>query len=247
MWVTLIGIVVLGGALTGCDRPAPTLFEQLPGTQTHLTFANTLTPTEPLNGFTFTNFYNGGGVGIGDFNNDGFQDVFFTGNQVSCRLYLNQGKESSDGFSFDDITESAGLTTNRWCSGVVVTDINQDGWLDIYVSVASHPALKHPENLLFVNQGLTNGKPVFKELATAYGLADAAFTTQSAFFDYDLDGDLDVFLLNTAPDFQNPSHLRPVVADGSHPSTGKLYRNEGAGPAGHPVFKDVSKASRYPV
>ncbi|GAB3882266.1 VCBS repeat-containing protein [Spirosoma agri] len=239
-WLRVIGIGWLACTLMACQQPAPTLFEQLPSDKTHITFTNSLTPSEPLNGFTFTNFYNGGGVGIGDFNRDGFQDVLFTGNQVSCRLYLNQGKQTNDAFTFEDITESAGLTTNRWCSGVVVTDINQDGWPDIYVSVASHPALAHTENLLFVNQGLKNGKPVFKEQAVEYGLADSAFTTQSAFFDYDLDGDLDVFLLNTAPDFQNPSHLRPIVSDGTHPSTGKLYRNEGIGKAGHPVFKDVS-------
>ncbi len=205
-----------------------------------MTFANNLTPTDKLNGFTFTNFYNGGGVAVGDVNNDGFPDVFFTGNQVSCRLYLNEGAKGNNAFAFDDITEAAGLTTDRWCSGVVMTDVNQDGWLDIYVSVASHPAMKQTENLLFVNQGLQNGKPAFKEMAKAYGLADPAFTTQSAFLDYDLDGDLDVFLLNTAPDFQNPSHVRPVVSNGTHPSTGKLYRNNGTGPAGHPVFSDVS-------
>ncbi|WP_461103146.1 VCBS repeat-containing protein [Spirosoma koreense] len=236
----LLGLTLLGSVLTACHQASPTLFEQLSSSRTHVTFANNLTPTNGLNGFTFTNFYNGGGVGIGDFNNDGYPDVFFTGNQTSSRLYLNQGKTGGDAFAFDDVTEAAGLTTDRWCSGVVVTDINQDGWLDIYVSVASHPALKETRNLLFVHQGLTNGKPVFKEMAADYGLADPAFTTQSAFFDYDLDGDLDAFLLNTAPDFQNPAHVRPVVSDGTHPSTGKLYRNEGVGRAGHPVFKDVS-------
>lgn len=233
-------IALMGSLLGACHPAAPTLFEQLPGSRTHVTFANNLTPTDKLNGFTFTNFYNGGGVAVGDVNNDGFADVFFTGNQVSCRLYLNEGKPGKDAFAFDDITEAAGLTTDRWCSGVVMTDINQDGWLDIYISVASHSAMKQTENLLFVNQGVKNGQPVFREMAKAYGLADPAFTTQSAFFDYDLDGDLDVFLLNTAPDFQNPSHVRPVISNGTHPSTGKLYRNNGSGPAGHPVYSDVS-------
>ncbi|WP_420148029.1 VCBS repeat-containing protein [Spirosoma sp.] len=236
----LVCTILVGSGLNACQTSTPTLFEQLSSSQTHITFSNTLTPSEALNGFTFTNFYNGGGVGVGDVNNDGFADVFFTGNQVSCRLYLNQGNQTKDAFSFDDITESAGLTTDRWCSGVAMTDINQDGWLDIYVSVASHSALQRTENLLFINQGLKNGKPVFREMAKAYGLADPAFTTQSAFFDYDRDGDLDVFLLNTAPDFQNPSHVRPVVSNGTHPSTGRLYRNEGKGTNGHPVFKDVS-------
>ena len=233
-------MILVSVVLSACHQSSGTLFEQLSGSQTHITFANNLTPSEKLNGFTFTNFYNGGGVAVGDVNNDGFADVFFTGNQVSCRLYLNEGSNESKAFAFDDITESAGLTTDRWCSGVVMTDINQDGWLDIYISVANHSSLKQTENLLFVNQGLRAGKPVFREMAKEYGLADPAFTTQSAFFDYDLDGDLDVFLLNTAPDFQNPSHIRPVVSNGTHPSTGKLYRNDGTGPAGHPVFSDVS-------
>ncbi len=240
-WVRVVWASVLSSILLACQQAPATLFEQISSSQTHITFANSLTPSEQLNGFTFTNFYNGGGVAVGDVNNDGFTDVFFTGNQVSCHLYLNQGKQTNDGFSFDDITEKAGLTTNRWCSGAVMTDVNQDGWLDIYISVASHTSLKQSENLLFVNQGLTNGKPVFKEMAKSYGLADSAFTTQTAFFDYDLDGDLDAFLLNTAPDYQNPAHVRPVVSDGSHPGTGKLYRNEGRGPAGHPVFNDVSR------
>ncbi|MEZ0540600.1 VCBS repeat-containing protein [Fibrella arboris] len=240
-WLHVVWASALSSVLLACHRSPDPLFEQLPSSQTHITFTNSLTPSEQVNGFTFTNFYNGGGVAVGDVNKDGFTDVFFTGNQASCRLYLNQGKQPGDGFSFDDITEAAGLTTNRWCSGAVMTDINQDGWLDIYVSVASHSSLKQTENLLFVNQGLTNGKPVFNEMAKAYGLADPAFTTQTAFFDYDLDGDLDAFLLNTAPDYQNPAHMRPVVSDGSHPGTGKLYRNEGNGPAGHPVFADVSR------
>lgn len=237
----LIGMGIVASSLLACHHSIPTRFERLSSDHTHVTFTNALTPTERLNGFTFTNFYNGGGVGVGDVNNDGLMDLVFTGNQVSCRLYLNQGKQREKALSFEDITQSAGLTTDRWCSGVAMVDINQDGWLDMYISVASHPALKHTENLLFINQGLKNGKPVFKEMAADYGLADPAFTTQSAFFDYDRDGDLDVFLLNTAPDFQNPAHVRPVVSDGSHPSTGKLYRNEGTGPKGHPVFKDVSK------
>lgn len=222
--------------LTACRPDEPTLFEQVPVDRTHITFQNTITPTDALNGLTFTNFYNGGGVGAGDFNNDGRPDLVFTGNQVSCRLYLNQGD-----FSFEDITKPAGLTTDRWCTGVALADVNQDGWLDMYISVAAHPRLLRSENLLFINQGLTNGMPTFREMAAEYGLADPAFTTQSAFFDYDLDGDLDVYLLNTAPDAQNPNHLRPVISDGTHPSTGKLYRNEGVGPAKHPVFRDVSK------
>ena len=233
--------LILSGLLPGCKpSPAP-LFEKIEAGQSGVTFSNTIDPNDSLNAFTFTNFYNGGGVGIGDFNHDGRPDLFFTGNQVSCQLYLNQtGVNTTDATTlrFEDITTSAGVTTTRWCTGVSVVDINQDGWDDIYVSVAAHPTLKQSRNLLFINQKTIN--PTFREEAARYGLDYDGFTTQTAFFDYDRDGDLDAFLLNTAPDVQNPSYLRPTVNDGSYPSTDRLYRNEGIGPAGHPVFRDVS-------
>ncbi|RRB00945.1 VCBS repeat-containing protein [Larkinella rosea] len=238
----LFGIIAsLAVFCTACQQSEPTLFEQLPGTKTCIAFANTLQQTDQLNAFTFTNFYNGGGVGIGDVNNDGRPDVFFGGNQVSCRLYLNHIDPATQEWKFEDVTEAAGLTTSRWCTGVSMADVNGDGWLDIYVSAAKHTALPHSENLLFINQGGKGGTPVFKEMAAEYGLADASFTTQTAFFDYDLDGDLDAYLLNTGPDLQNPNYLRATINDGSYPSTGKLYRNEGVGPKGHPVFRDISK------
>ncbi|MBD2752350.1 VCBS repeat-containing protein [Spirosoma validum] len=234
-------IVGLSLLVAACHKPQAKRFDLLPSSQTGVTFANTLTQTDQLNAFTFTNFYNGGGVGVGDVNNDGKPDVFFGGNQVSCRLYLNQIDSTNHSWKFDDITESAGVSTNRWCTGVSMVDLNGDGWLDIYVSAAKHPGLTESKNLLFINQGLKKGKPVFKEMAAEYGLADDAYTTQTAFFDYDLDGDLDAYLLNTAPDLQNPNILRQTYNDGTYPSTGKLYRNEGNGPKGHPTFTDISK------
>ncbi|MGA0560184.1 VCBS repeat-containing protein [Larkinella sp. VNQ87] len=228
-----------------CRNDDSALFERLPTGQTGITFANALTPTDQLNAFTFTNFYNGGGVAVGDVNNDGRPDVFFGGNQVSCRLYLNQIDTTTNAWKFEDVTQAAGLTTDRWCTGVSMVDLNGDGWLDIYVSVAKHPGSSHSENLLFINQWnkIKTLTPVFKEMAADYGLADASFTTQTAFFDYDLDGDLDAYLLNTGPDLQNPNYLRVTINDGSYPSTGKLYRNDGPGAQGHPVFKDVSKSA----
>lgn len=224
--------------LAGCKQNTAKLFERTPSSITNIDFVNTLKADEQLNGFTFTNFYNGGGVGIGDFNNDGLEDVFFTGNQVSCELYLNRTDTKSGELKFEKITKSAGLTTNRWCNGVSVVDINNDGWDDIYVSVAFHPSMKETRNLLFINQKTQN--PTFKEQAAAYGLDFDGYTTQSAFFDYDTDGDLDVFLLNTSPDTQNPSYLRPRVDNGTQPSTSKLFQNIGI-VDGHPVYKDVSK------
>lgn len=224
--------------LFGCKQNTAKLFEKVSSSNIEIDFVNTLTASQEFNAFTFTNFYNGGGVGIGDFNNDGFQDIFFTGNQVSSELYLNKCNLEGGALSFEKITKSAGLTTNRWCNGVSVIDINNDGWDDIYISVAFHPSMTETRNLLFINQKTKN--PTFKEQAAAYGLDFAGYTTQSVFFDYDTDGDLDVFLLNTSPDTQNPSYLRPTVNDGTQPSTSKLFQNYGIVDA-HPVYKDVSK------
>lgn len=237
-WLMSIGLSLL---ITACQKPEAHRFEQLAASQTGVTFANLLTPTDQLNAFTFTNFYNGGGVGIGDVNNDGKPDIFFGGNQVSCRLYLNQIDSTTHSWKFEDITKSAGVTTNRWCTGISMIDLNGDGWLDIHVSAAKHPGLPQSGNQLFINQGLKNGKPFFREMTAEYGLAANVYTTQTAFFDYDLDGDLDAYMLNTAPDLQNPNVLRRTFNDGSYPSSGKLYRNEGPGAQGHPVFTDVSK------
>ncbi|UFH53801.1 VCBS repeat-containing protein [Spirosoma sp. KNUC1025] len=241
IYVFWYGVFLGLSLLTACQQSATTRFEAISSSQTGVTFANTLTQTDKLNAFTFTNFYNGGGVGVGDVNNDGKPDIFFGGNQVSSRLYLNRIDSTTNSWKFEDITESAGVSTNRWCTGISMVDLNGDGWLDIYVSVAKHPGMPQSANLLFINQGLKNGKPFFKEMAAEYGLADDSYTSQTAFFDYDLDGDLDAYLLNTAPDLQNPNILRQTYNDGSYPSTGKLYRNEGVGAQGHPVFTNISK------
>lgn len=227
--ITLICLVFLSGCKTDSNK----LFEKLSSSKTGIDFINTLKPSEELNAFTFTNFYNGGGVGIGDFNNDGLQDVFFTGNQVSSELYLNKGE-----LRFEKITKEAGLVTNRWCNGVSVVDINNDGWDDIYISVAYHASMANTHNLLFINQKTKT--PSFKEAAAAYGLDYAGYSTQAVFFDYDIDGDLDVFLLNTSPDIQNPTYLRNPINDGSHPSASKLFQNYVLAD-GHPMYKDVSK------
>ncbi|GAB3996992.1 VCBS repeat-containing protein [Spirosoma daeguense] len=240
-FVVSVLLVSLGLFTTSCRQTNPTRFESMPSSQTSVTFTNTLTQTNALNAFTFTNFYSGGGVGIGDVNRDGKPDIFLGGNQVSCRLYINQIDSTTHQWKFEDITESAGVSTNRWCTGISMIDLNGDGWLDIYVSVAKHAGMPNSKNQLFVNQGLKNGKPFFLDMAEAYGLADDAYTTQTAFFDYDLDGDLDAYLLNTGPDLQNPNILRQTYNDGTYPSTGKLYRNDGFGSKGHPTFTNVSK------
>ncbi|MEI8074021.1 MAG: VCBS repeat-containing protein [Bacteroidota bacterium] len=159
---------------------------------TGIDFTNTVTDTKDFNIFTFRNFYNGGGAAIGDINNDGLADVFFTANMGTNKLYLNKGD-----FKFDDISEKAGFKNkDQWSTGVVMVDINNDGWLDIFVSNSGHinDGVSR-ENQLFIN----NHDLTFTESAKAYGLADNGYTTQVAFFDYDMDGDLDCFIVNNSP------------------------------------------------
>ncbi len=230
-----IYILAITLALASCESNKALQFEKLDAAYTHIDFTNEIKPTDELNAFNFTNIYNGGGVGMGDFNNDGLVDIFFTGNQVSSKLYLNKGQ-----LQFEDITAKAGINKAAWCNGVSVVDINNDGWDDIYISVAQHVSMKNSNNLLFINQ--KTAIPTFKEMAADYGLAYEGYSTQTVFFDYDQDNDLDAFILNTSPDTQNPNYLRPAVNDGSHPSSSKLFENKTI-KNGHPFYEDVSIAA----
>jgi hypothetical protein len=165
---------------------------------TGIRFNNEVKDTKELNILNYRNFYNGAGVAIGDINNDGLADVFFTANQGPNKLFLNQGK-----WNFSDISDKAGFTAKKqWSTGVVMADINNDGWLDIFVSNAgSMDDSTFRKNQLFIN----NHNLTFTESAAAYGLDDAGYTTQVSFFDYDLDGDLDCFIINNSP--ISPSNL----------------------------------------
>ncbi len=215
------------------------LFQLISSKHSGIHFANTIVENDSVNPIDLTNIYNGGGVGVADFNNDGLQDLYFTGNQVSNKLYLNKGD-----FKFEDVTNAANVSGNgEWCRGVAVVDINNDGWQDIYVcaSILSDPHKR--ENLLYINQGVDkNGVPHFKNMAAEYGLNDTTHTTMAAFFDYDNDGDLDVYLVvNQIIKGNSPSIFRPIIKDGSFPSTGRLYRNDWSNTLNHPVFTNVTK------
>ena len=223
--------------LASCKKPA--LFEKVSSSYSGVTFNNEVVENDSINPLDKLNIYNGGGVGIGDFNNDGLQDIFLVGNQVPCRLYLNKGN-----MKFDDVTKEAGVGgLGGWGRGVAVVDINNDGLLDIYVCNTLLNDSNKRRNLLYINQGTDkNGVPHFKEMAKEYGLDIKVHSTMATFFDYDNDGDLDMYLtVNQALQQDNPTIFKPVLPGLNHPSTGRLYRNDWDPVLKHPVFHDVSK------
>ncbi len=200
-----------------------------------ITFVNKLTENDSVNYFNYGYIYMGGGVAIGDVNNDGLDDIYFTGNMVNNALYLNKGN-----LQFEDVSEvSKTKADNRWVTGVTMVDINADGWLDIYVSVSG--IWTTTKNLLYINKGLNKeGIPIFLEQAEIYGIADTGNSTQSTFFDYDNDGDLDLYVLNYPPTpFQSSlSYYKKKLQKATSIESNTLYRNNGDG-----TFTDVSKPS----
>ena len=231
----LPGLALIFLFLQSCS--SDTLFEKIPSSKSGIGFNNLLPETDSINILDQENVYNGGGVGIGDFNNDGLQDIYFTGNKVSNKLYLNKGE-----MKFDDITDFAGVGgEGKWSRGVSVVDINSDGLLDMYVCASIHDDIERRRNLLYINQGIKEGKPIFKNLAKEYGLDDTTHSTMASFFDYDNDGDLDVFIaVNQIVDGDYPNRFRPRLLNNEHPSTGKLYRNDFDSSLKHPLFTNVS-------
>ncbi|TFF32159.1 VCBS repeat-containing protein [Mucilaginibacter psychrotolerans] len=218
-----------------------TLFEGIESSHSGIKFNNLIVENDTINPLDKLNIYNGGGVGIGDFNNDGKPDIYFVGNAVSNRMYLNKGD-----MQFDDVTDKAGVGgKGGWGRGVAVVDINNDGLADIYVcnTLLNEPVKRM--NLLYINQGVgKEGIPTFKEEAKAYGLDINVHSTMASFFDYDNDGDLDMYLtVNEAQSTDNTSAFRYLATDGSSRSTGRLYRNDYNPALKHPVYTNVSKAA----
>ncbi|MCG2589839.1 FG-GAP repeat domain-containing protein, partial [Rhodohalobacter sulfatireducens] len=220
--------------LTGCAPHESTpILQDIPQDVSGITFTNTIITSDSSNSENEPFIYNGAGVAVGDIDGDGHADLYFTGNMVSSRLYINQGD-----MQFNDITGEAGVGTDRWATGAVMVDINGDNHLDIYVSVSNSKMVPADQrrNLLFIN----NGDGTFTEQAAEWGIDDPGFTTQSAFLDYDRDGDLDLFLLNNSPEefSRGETGVMPMgVQQEANPSGyDQFYRNNGDG-----TFTNISE------
>lgn len=178
--------------LVSCAEPTQKVFTKVPLKKTGISFENKLSSTTDLNILNYIYYYNGAGVAAADFNNDGLEDLYFTANETEDALYINKGN-----LTFENIIKKSGIRNDEpWTTGVTTVDINNDGLMDLYLCKASGIQNLKGHNLLYINQGVRNGVPTFKEEAKKYGLHFAGLSTQSSFFDYDQDGDLDMFLLN---------------------------------------------------
>ena len=233
----LVLLFFVSGFLFACNN-SNTLFTKRPSSHTGISFNNKIVENDSVNPIDLEFLYNGGGIAVGDFNNDGLQDLYFTASQVSNKLYLNKGD-----FEFEDVTETAQVTADSsWCNGATVADVNNDGWLDIYVCATIKKNPEKRKNLLYINQGLNkDGIPVFKEMAKEYNLADTGYSVQAAFFDYDNDGDLDMYLEQTKLAQRNSVNFSTNYNDTSNADVDKLFRNDWNADLKHPVFTDVSK------
>ncbi len=212
-----------------CSPDKSKLFTQLSAWKTGIKFKNIIKESENFNHLHYSYLYNGAGVAVGDINNDGLVDVYFPGNMAHSRLYLNKGH-----FKFEDISKEAGVDAEEyWNNGATMVDVNGDGFLDIYVCSSTDARAKYRKNLLFIN----NKDLTFSEKAKEYGIEDPAYSTHSTFFDYDKDGDLDLFVLNHSIDqFTVFNQNSPKFKNVSNPKFGqKLFRNDGN------KFTDVTK------
>lgn len=227
--------LILSLVITSCiqNDSKEVLFTRLPSSKTHIDFVNHLEEDEDFNIIEYLYFNNGAGVAAGDVDNDGLVDLFFTSNQQENKLYLNKGN-----LSFEDITSKAGVSgTGNWTTGVTMADINSDGFLDIYVCHVGNYKNFQGRNQLFINQG----NHTFKEQAQEYGLDFQGFSTQAAFFDYDLDGDLDMYLLNHSVHTSRSYGMSDLRFESDERAGDKLFRNDIVN--GKPFFTDVTEES----
>ncbi|MEX2232959.1 MAG: VCBS repeat-containing protein, partial [Cyclobacteriaceae bacterium] len=228
-WIYLLW---LSTTLLSCQTETDLkLFSELSSGDTGIKFKNLVRESEEFNVLTYGYYYQGGGVAIGDVNNDSLPDIYFTGNMMASKLYINQGN-----WEFEDVTEQAGVAAaGLWNTGTTMADVNGDGFLDIYIcrSAANDPDRRR--NLLFIN----NGDLTFSEQADKFGLADPGYSTQASFFDYDRDGDLDMYLLNhSIQEYAGFSRITGNFKKRKDKNFGdKLFRNDGD------VFKDVSDSA----
>jgi len=219
---------LLSLVLSGCTSKNDKLFTLLDEDDTGIDYSNMLRESDDMNVMNYSYFYNGAGVAVGDINNDGLQDLLFTGNMVKNRLYINKGN-----FEFENITDKSGIASKQgWCTGATMVDINADGHLDIYISRSADIDPERRKNLLFIN----NGDLTFTEKAEEYGLADHGYSTQASFFDYDNDGDLDMFLINhSLQQYTTGVQENVQLRKEQNPDfANKLYRNDNG------KFKDIS-------
>ena len=231
--VSLLTLILLASCEKVAEKDSNDLFEELSAERSGIDFSNNIAENDSINYFSYLYIYMGGGVAIGDFNNDGLQDIYLTGNMVENKLYLNKGN-----LQFEDITKTAGVAgDDRWVTGVTLGDANQDGWLDIYVSVSGKWVTR--KNLLYINNAKEGAIPTFTESAESYGVADTGNTTQAVFFDYDLDGDQDLYVANyplTEPGPNMEKYLRYRSLGTPYEKSDRLYRNEGNG-----KFEDITQ------
>ncbi len=211
-------LFILMALSNSCVGTNDKTFVLLSAERTGIDFNNKITETKELNPLNFIYMYNGAGVAAGDINNDGLPDLFFSGNSVGSRLYINKGN-----FQFEDVTATSKILKEGWATGVNFIDINTDGFLDIYVCMADKDYTSKGENRLYINQG----NNTFVESASKFGLNDPDYSTQSVFFDYDKDGDLDMYLLTNAIESFSHNSIRRIKVRGEGKSTDKLYRNNG--------------------
>jgi hypothetical protein len=221
----LLSLLLILTLFASCTQQGPR-FQLVKSESSGIDFVNAVIEKDSFNILHNEYMYNGGGVGVGDLNNDGLPDLVFSGNKVRSEIYLNSGN-----FTFKKITENfSGLDNKQWLSGICIVDINADGWNDVYFTSTMSKDSVLRRNQLWINQGLNDrGEPYFQEEALKWGIADTGHSMHAAFFDYDLDGDLDLYVLNNIIIQEVPTNYRPKIVNGKSINNDHLYENTGNG------------------